>query len=231
MIIHARIVTQEADYYNKDAIIYVKIKENMTLREFFVLLTKTSTKLKEAKYFRFLYGGSRLTRSELDQSLKTLKFKSGYMVTLETGELGSDDEMFSVEDFIEQQKQPENKIQQSDKTISQQTLKSTKTNWPPLRIIIGVIDLLLLVATITAFLLFFLTNFISSIVIPIVLTILFVAFTILFFGGNGLLPKSWLEKIDLGTGFFVKNQDRDEDKYKKKEGINLTLKREKDKIK
>ncbi len=176
----------------------------MTLREFFILLTKTSTKLKEEKHFCFLYGGFHLKRSELDQSLKDLKFEDGSEVTLETGELGSDDKMFSVEDFIEQQKQPEKKIQQSDKTISQQTLKSTKTNWPPLRIIIGVIDSILLAAAITSSILGL------HIAISIVLIVLFVLGTIGVVGWKNLLPKYLQKRINLETDLGESN------KYKEK---------------
>ena len=86
-------------------------------------------------------------------------------------------------------------------------------SWP--RIMLGVANLLLLVATITAFLLFFLTSLSFPIAVPIVLTVLFVVNTVLFLGGNNLLPKSWLGKIDLGTGFFGKNENRDTNKHKK----------------
>ena len=83
---------------------------------------------------------------------------------------------------------------------------------PPLRIIIGVIDLLLLAAAITTFLLFFLTSLSFSIVIPIVLTALFVVGTILFFEWKSILPKilpkSWLEKINLKTFFYGKDENK-----------------------
>ena len=81
-----------------------------------------------------------------------------------------------------------------------------KRNWSPFRIIVGIADLLLLAAAITTFLLFFLTTLSLSIAVPIVLTILFVVSTVLFFGGNNLLPKSCIGKINLGTSFFAKNE-------------------------
>ena len=66
-----------------------------------------------------------------------------------------------------------------------------ENNYPLARIIICVIDLLLLAAAITTFLLYFLTTLSFSIAVPIVLTVLCVAFTILLFAWNKILPESW----------------------------------------
>ena len=60
-----------------------------------------------------------------------------------------------------------------------------------LRIIVGIADLLLWAAAITTFLLYFLTTLSFSIAVPIVLTVLCVAFTILLFAWNKILPESW----------------------------------------
>lgn len=97
-----------------------------------------------------------------------------------------------------------------EKNTNQQSGK--QSSWPLPSIIVGVIDLLLLAAAIITFSLFFLTNLISSIVVPIVLTILFVAFTILFFLGNNSLPKSCLGKINLRTGLDEKEKGIEKEK-------------------
>lgn len=90
-----------------------------------------------------------------------------------------------------------------------------KLSYPLLRIIIGVIDLLLLVAMAITFSLFFLTNLSLSIWVPVVLTVLFIIDIVLFFGFEKIFPKSWMEKVDLKTnigeegGINYKNGNRE----------------------
>ena len=194
------VVKQKSDYYKKDAIIYVKIKENVTLREFFVSLIKQSTKMKQAKHFLFLYIGDYLKKSALDQTLENLKFSQDCFCTVEiTDEFEEDrfkvfdDSMmiFNVQDLSGQQKQDVES--ESRRKIE---LKN-KNNWPLLRIIIGIADLLLLAAAMATFLL----NI--HIVATAVLAALFVVGAILFFGWNTILPKilpkGCLEKLNLET--------------------------------
>ena len=82
-----------------------------------------------------------------------------------------------------------------------------KNNWPLLRIIIGIIDLLLLLATITTFLLLFLTSLNLFIAVPIVLTVLFFVGAALFFGFGKILPKSWTETPEFTAGNNIDKQN------------------------
>ena len=90
-----------------------------------------------------------------------------------------------------------------------------------LRIIVGIADLLLWAAAITTFLLYFLTTLSLSIAVPIVLTALFVTFAVLFFGWDKvlpkILPKAWLEKLDLGIDLNEenKNEIKETENYEK----------------
>ena len=117
------------------------------------------------------------------------------------------------EEIKEEIKKEEEIKEEREKDVNSLESKiKSENNLPPLRIIIGVIDLLLLAAAITTFLLFFLTSLSFSIVIPIVLTALFVVGTILFFEWKSILPKilpkSWLEKINLKTFFYGKDENK-----------------------
>ncbi len=68
----------------------------------------------------------------------------------------------------------------------------------PLKIIVGIADLLLLAAAVTTFLLYFLTTLSLSVAVPIVLAALFVTFAVLFLGWNTILPDNCLKEPDLG---------------------------------
>ena len=116
--VKVQVVKQESDYYDyfkgKIAIMYVNTKENVTLREFFVSLIKRSTKMKQAKHFRFLYMGDYLKKSALDQTLENLEFSQDCCCAVEiTDEFEEDrfkvfdDSMmiFNVQDLSGQQKQ------------------------------------------------------------------------------------------------------------------------------
>ncbi|MBQ9491313.1 MAG: hypothetical protein IJU86_00855 [Firmicutes bacterium] len=92
-------------------------------------------------------------------------------------------------------------------------------SWPWSRIILGVIDLLLLAAAITTFLLFFLTTLSFSVAVPIVLIGLFIVGAILFFGWKKvlpkILPKSWLKTINLGIKLNENDKARTDRKAEK----------------
>ena len=276
------VVKQESDYYKKDAIIYVKIKENVTLREFFVSLIKQSTKMKKAKHFLFLYIGDYLKKSALDQTLENLKFSQDCFCAVEITDEFEEDRLkdrfkvfddsmiFNVQDLSGQQKQDvesesrrkitadddpcainlndltetqirKEKIVYADDFSSSSSsdvesesrrkieLKN-KNNWPLLRIITGIVDLLLLLATITTFLLFFLTSLNVPIVALTAPPVLLVFGTILFFGWNKvlpkILPKSWLKKTNLGINPNAKDKEKINNKNKKE---NIRLEEDKDK--
>ena len=130
--------------------------------------------------------GDYLKKSALDQTLENLKFSQDCFCTVEiTDEFEEDrfkvfdDSMmiFNVQDLSGQQKQDVES--ESRRKIE---LKN-KNNWPLLRIIIGIADLLLLAAAMATFLL----NI--HIVATAVLAALFVVGAILFFGWNTILPK------------------------------------------
>ena len=203
--VKVRVIKQESDYYDynlkrKKAIICVKTKENVTLREFFVSLIKRSTEMKQAKHFLCLYIGNYLKKSELDQTLENLKFRQDCCCAVEITDefkedrlkLFDDSMIFNVQDLSGQQKQGVES--ESRRKIE---LKN-KNNWPLLRIIIGIVDLLLLLATITTFLLFFLTSLNVPIVALIAPPVLLVFGTILFFGWNTILPDNCLKEPNLG---------------------------------
>lgn len=79
----------------------------------------------------------------------------------------------------------------------------------------GVIDLFLLSAAITTFLLFFLTSLSFSVAVPIVLTGLFLVVGVLFLGWDYILPKilseGWLQRLGYETNVRQNNQDKTEE--------------------
>ena len=117
-----------------------------------------------------------------------------------------------------------NKNKNNNKNNNKNKNNNFRNNWPLLRIIIGVIDLLLLAVAIITFLLFFLTSLSVPVAIPIVLTALFVAGAVLFFGWNKILPKilpeGGLKKIN--SGIDPNENDKEKSKnYEKEEEIVL----------
>ena len=216
--------------------IYITCDENTTVRE---SLKQLKSKYPKLNYIMLCFAGVYLQRSTLDQKLlgcqigeKSIKYgstlhliesleKSDTTFDLNNLEESKNSNLVKVSKTSEKGNNVFNSESLDDNPgISSDSKKESKnSNYPLLRIIVGIADLLLLAAAVTTFLLFFLTSLSFSIAFPIVLTVLFVATTILFFGGNNLLPKSWLGRIDLGTGFFGKGGNRDKDEYKKAKEI------------
>ena len=169
--------------------IYITCDENTTVKQF---LEKLKGKYSGLRWISLSFLGSSLRRSELNLNLFSHKGNSSsiaYGLTLDlvivSPEYKNGNDVFD--------------------------LNNLNSNYPLLRIIVGIADLLLLAAAITTFLLYFLTTLSLSIAVPIVLAALFVFGAYLFLRWNSgwpkILPKSWLpKKIDLETYPYKENE-------------------------
>ena len=108
------------------------------------------------------------------------------------------------------------RLNNNPKTSFDSKKEGKNSKYPPLRIIVGIADLLLLVAAVATFLLYFLTTLSLSVAVPIVLAALFVVGSVLFFRWNKILPKILSEGvlkkinsgIDLNTDEKSKNYEK-----------------------
>ncbi len=145
--------------------IYITCDENTTVREF---LKQLKDKNPECGYIKLTYASKLLQRSMLDQKLLGYRIGNSSInrgATLFLRIPSKEDKSDTVFDL----NNPE---------------ESKDSNYPPLRIIVGIADLLLLAAAVATFLLYFLTTLSLSVAVPIVLAALFVVGAI-----NTILPK------------------------------------------
>ncbi|MBQ9491494.1 MAG: hypothetical protein IJU86_01800 [Firmicutes bacterium] len=182
--------------------IYITCNENTTVREF---LQKLKGKAPELCYIRLVFAGEALQRSMLGQKLLGCQIGKrsinyGGILHLVIPLKANSDTVFDLNN-------PE---------------ESKNSNYPPLRIIVGIADLLLLAAAVATFLLYFLTTLSLSVAVPIVLAALFVVGSVLFFGWNEILPKilpeGGLKKIN--SGIDPNENDKEKSKnYEKEEKV------------
>ena len=123
--------------------------------------------------------------SNLEKQLTKLELGSSITVYLAGSATCKGKSLIKIEDL----KSDLNK--NNNENYVSKTDPANKNNWPFSRIIVGIIDLLLLAAAITTFLLYFLTALGFSIAVPIVLTVLFVIDTVLFLVWDYISPESW----------------------------------------
>lgn len=174
---------------------------NSTLKDLLLLIEAKKSFIYDYKSVTFEIGNGKkkkvVTKSDLNFRLEELGIKNNDAIKINISDKKLDNAI-RFEDL-------ENGI----KTISE--------TWS--KIILGVIDLLLLLAAIITFLLFFLTTLSFSVAIPIVLTGLFIVGAILFFGWKKvlpkILPKSWLKTINLGIKLNENDKARTDRKAEK----------------
>ncbi len=208
--------------------IYITCDENTTVREF---LKKLKGKNLRVGYIRLVFAGKFLQRSTLDQKLlscqigtSSINYGTTLRLILALEENKNSDVVFDLNNLEESKNSNLVKVSETLETdnnvfnlerldnnlrISSDSKKESKnSNYPLLRIIVSIADLLLLAAAVATFLLYFLSSLSLSIAIPIVLTVLFVIDTILFFGWNTILPDNCLKKPDLGIDLGEENKDK-----------------------
>lgn len=200
--------------------IYITCDENTTVKQF---LKKLKGKNPKFSYIELAFAGKHLQRSTLDQKLLGYRIGEGengikysdvlhLIVALEENKNSAT--VFDLNNLeesknsnlaevpkISEEKNIVSGLESLDNNskISLNSKKESKdSNYPLLRIIVGIADLLLLAAAVATFLLYFLTMSLS-VAIPIVLSALFVVGAILFFGWKNLLPKYLQKRINLGT--------------------------------
>ncbi len=216
--------------------IYITCDENTTVREF---LKKLEGKNLGFSYIKLLFSSTFLQRSTLDQKLlgcqigkNSINYGATLHLIMPSEENKNSDTVFDLNNLEESKNSNLAKVSttlkkandvfnleslDNNSRISSDSKKeSENSNYPLLRIIVGIADLLLLAAAVATFLLYFLSSLSLSIEIPIVLAALFVVGAILFFGWKNLLPKYSQKRINSGTD-LEKSDKYKEDNEKKPE--------------